>query len=79
MYTATANYIHKLDKDGSVLKLVTDYISKDLHGRNQYQIFQEIGALNKDTVYRSRSNATYQIATADLSGNNSYIRNRFSR
>ena len=67
MYTATANYIHKLDKDGSVLKLVTDYISKDLHGRNQYQIFQEIGALNKDTVYRSRSNATYQIATADLS------------
>ena len=33
MYTATANYIHKLDKDGSVLKLVTDYISKDLHGR----------------------------------------------
>lgn len=67
MYTATANYIHKLDKDGSVLKLVTDYISKDLHGRNQYQIFQEIGTLNKDTVYRSRSNATYQIATADLS------------
>ena len=31
------------------------------------KFFQEIGALNKDTVYRSRSNATYQIATADLS------------
>lgn len=79
MYTATANYIHKLDKDGSVLKLVTDYISKDLHGRNQYQIFQEIGALNKDTVYRSRSNATYQIATADLSWKQQLHKKSFSR
>ena len=65
MYTATANYIHKLDKDGSVLKLVTDYISKDLHGRNQYQIFQEIGTLNKDTAvsYTHLVNGFLQPAT----------------
>ena len=79
MYTATANYIHKLDKDGSVLKLVTDYISKDLHGRNQYQIFQEIGALNKDTVYRPALMPLIRSQLPICRGNNSYIRNRFSR
>lgn len=67
MYSATANYVHKLDDKGSVLKLVADYISKDSHGNNQYRITQGVGVYDKDTVYRSHSNATYQIATADFS------------
>lgn len=67
MYSATANFIHKLDTKGSVLKLVADYISKDSRGDNKYRVLQQIGILDKDTVYRSRSNATYQIATADFS------------
>ncbi|MDD3039920.1 outer membrane beta-barrel family protein [Bacteroides sp.] len=67
MYSGTANYVHKLDQEGSVLKLVADYISKDSRGNNQYRVIQQIGALDKDTVYRSHSDVTYQIATADFS------------
>lgn len=62
MYSVTANYVHQLDNRGSVLKLVADYVSKDLEGNNRYRISNY-----KDTVYRSRSQATYQIATADFS------------
>lgn len=67
MYSATANYVHKLDTKGSVLNWVVDYISKDSRGNNQYRIAQDMGIYHEDTVYRSRSNATYQIATADFS------------
>lgn len=62
MYSVTANYEHQLDNKGSFLKLVADYVSKDLDGNNRYHITNY-----KDTLYRSRSQATYQIATADFS------------
>lgn len=77
MYSATANYVHKLDMKGSVLKWVVDYISKDSRGNNQYRIAQDMGAYQKDTVYRSRSNATYQIATADFSWKQQLINKSF--
>lgn len=67
MYSATANYIHKLDDKGSALKLVADFISKDSRGNNDYRVIEQLGTLDKDTVYRSRSQATYQISTADFS------------
>lgn len=67
MYSAAANYIHKLDNRGSVLKLIGDFTSKSSSGDNRYDIRQQTAALSHDTLYRSCSRADYRIATADFS------------
>lgn len=67
MYSVAANYIRKLDAKGSVWKLAADYTLKDLDGNNRYHLEHRARGLHSDTVYRSRSLATYRIATADFS------------
>ena len=63
--SATVNYLHKLDNKGSVLKLITDYANKKSTGKNNYYTMQK--EWNKDSTYRSNSDATYQIVTSDIS------------
>lgn len=67
MYSAAANYVHKLDSRGSVLKLIADFTSKSSAGNSRYDIRQQTAAIVHDTLYRSRSQADYRIATADFS------------
>lgn len=63
--SATANYLHKLDNKGSTLKLIADYANKKSTGKNDYYTIQK--EWNKDSTYRSNSDATYQIVTSDIS------------
>ena len=63
--SATANYLHKLDNKGSILKLIADYANKKSTGKNDYYTIQK--EWNKDSTYRSNSDATYQIVTSDIS------------
>ncbi|NCC10563.1 MAG: TonB-dependent receptor [Bacteroidia bacterium] len=67
MYSVTANYLHKLDKRGSVLKVIADYTSKGSNGENDYEVTQQVLEKTQDTLYRSRSAIDYQIASSDLS------------
>lgn len=64
----TANYLHKFDNNGSVLKLIVDYTNKESTGKNNYYIVQKISEQAKDNTYRSNSDATYNIVSADASG-----------
>ena len=64
---ATANYLHKFDNEGSLLKLIVDYANKRSTGRNHYQILQEAAGWKSDSTYRSRADATYDIITSNLS------------
>lgn len=63
MYSVTANYQHKIDKQGSSFKIITDYISKRPTGKNRYDITQQ----NNDTTYKSYVKYNYDIASANLS------------
>lgn len=65
---ATANYLHKFDNNGSILKLIVDYANKESTGKNNYYIVQKISEQTKDSTYRSNSDATYNIVSADASG-----------
>ena len=65
--SATMNYLHKLDKNGSLLKVIADYTNKKSTGHNNYQTTQESHGWSNDTIYRNRTKAVYDIATADLS------------
>ena len=66
MYSAAVNFIHRLDANGSVVKFIADYMSKEQHNNNQYATNQRMGNVTKDTLYRSYSQAVYQIGTVDL-------------
>ena len=63
MYSATVNYQHKFDKQGSFFKIITDYISKRTTGKNRYDITQQ----NNDTTYNSYIKSNYDIASANIS------------
>ncbi len=62
-YSVTANYQHKLDKQGSVFKVITDYISKNSVSNNLYNILQE----KNDTTYNSHTKSVYNIASTNVS------------
>lgn len=68
---ATANYLHKLDNNGSMLKLIVDYANKKSTGKNDYQVWQKLSyedkSGDKDSTYRSNADATYEIVTSDIS------------
>lgn len=66
-FTATANYIHKLDNKGSGIQCIVDYAGKKSTGKNDYYILREVMAAQNDTTYRSDADATYDIITSDLS------------
>ncbi|HBV49183.1 MAG TPA: TonB-dependent receptor [Alistipes sp.] len=64
--SATFNYIFKLDTAGSTLKLLADYNlrSSDSGNDNSSRIASPGGTL--DSLYRNRSTAHYNVATATL-------------
>lgn len=68
---ATANYLHKLDNKGSMLKLIVDYANKKSTGKNDYHVRQRFNnrdkGIDKDSTYRSDADATYEIVTSDIS------------
>ena len=66
--SATANYLHKLDDKGSLLKWIVDYASKKSTGKNNYYVVQKAAGREIDSTYRSNSDATYKIVTTDISG-----------
>ena len=64
---ATANYLHKFDNNGSILKLIVDYANKKSTGKNNYRVVQKTTGWQNDSTYRSQADATYDIVTTDLS------------
>lgn len=64
---ATANYLHKFDDKGSMLKWIVDYANKKSTGRNNYHVIQRLSNVDKDSTYRSNANAIYEIVTSDIS------------
>lgn len=66
-FSATANYLHKLDNQGSLIKFIVDYVGKKSTGNNDYYVLQQIAEGQSDTTYRSQADATYDILTSDLS------------
>lgn len=67
--SATANYLHKLDDKGSLLKWIVDYADKKSTGKNNYYVVQKAAGRDTDSTYRSNSDATYKIVTSDISMN----------
>ncbi len=67
--SATANYLHKLDDKGSLLKWIVDYADKKSTGKNNYYVIQKTAGRDTDSTYRSNSDATYKIVTTDISMN----------
>ena len=65
-YTATFNYIHKLDTLGSTVKLLADYTRRDSDSGNDNnsRITSAEGIL--DSLYRDNAASTYDVATATL-------------
>lgn len=69
MLTATLNYIYKLDKIGSTLKVIGDYTDSKTPRHNNYfdTTFDMLTPLIKrDSTYRNSSDSHYQLATATL-------------
>ena len=65
MYSATANYQHRIDNKGSIFKIIADYVKKCSTGNNLYNIYQQWNS--NDTTYRSHIRSIYSIASADVS------------
>lgn len=63
---ATANWIHKLDGQGSLVKFIGNYLRKSASGNNRQQARYEQTAAVRDTTYRMQVEADYDLATADL-------------
>lgn len=69
MYTATANYIYKLDNMGSTLKFIGDYTNSRMP--RQYNYFDteymfHTPDISRDSTYRYTSDSRYQLATATV-------------
>lgn len=67
-YTATFNYIWKIDTLGSTFKVLADYTRRDADGSNDNstRIAPPAPATVRDSLYRDASAARYDIATATL-------------
>lgn len=65
LYSATINYQQKLDKRGSLFKILADYVRKRSTSNSNYDIKQYW--VNSDTVYRSHLISVYDVASADIS------------
>lgn len=68
-FSATFNYIHKLDTIGSTLKLIADYTNKHVKGDNDYHSVFEWLDYPVDSVYRNNSWSDYEIFSADIALN----------
>lgn len=67
-YTATFNYIWKIDTLGSTLKVLADYTRRDTDGSNDNttRTAPPAPAPVADSLYRDASTARYDVATATL-------------
>ena len=65
--SATANYVHKLDQQGSVVKVIGNYLRKSSSGDNLQRVRYEQATATHATAYRSRVDADYDLVTADFS------------
>ncbi len=69
MYTATANYIYKLDDKGSTLKFIGDYTNSRMPRRQNYfdtEYMFHTPDILRDSTYRYASDSRYQLATATV-------------
>lgn len=69
MYTATANYIYKLDDKGSTLKFIGDYTNSRMPRRHDYfdtEYMLHTPDISRDSTYRYASDSRYQLATATV-------------
>ena len=69
MYTATANYIYKLDQMGSILKFIGDYTNSRTPRKNNYYDTEYIfhtPDIMRDSTYRYASDSRYKLATATV-------------
>ena len=65
-YTATFNYILKLDTLGSTLKLLADYTRRDADSGNDNSSRITSGPSVVDSLYRDAATSQYDIMTASL-------------
>lgn len=65
-YTATFNYILKLDTLGSTLKLLADYTRRDADSGNDNSSRITSGPSFVDSLYRDAATSQYDIMTASL-------------
>lgn len=67
MFSATFNYIIKLDSLGSTFKLLADYTRNNGDSDNDYTTKKKFnGTTLPDSLYRNNTASTYGIATATL-------------
>jgi hypothetical protein len=65
-YTATFNYIHRIDTLGSTFKVLADYTERSSDNMNDYFNRSATGAVSRDSTYRDRNDSRYRITTATL-------------
>ena len=65
-YSATFNYIYKLDTLGSTLKLLADYTRRETDTRNDNESRITAPGSVLDSVYRDNATSLYDIAAATL-------------
>ena len=65
-YTATFNYIHRIDTIGSTFKVLADYTERSSDNLNDYFNRSATGAVSRDSTYRDRNDSRYRITTATL-------------
>lgn len=66
-FSATANYLRRIDDKGSLFKVIVDYANKASTGKNDYHIRQKYAGQEKDSIYRNNADAAYDIVTSDIS------------
>lgn len=65
-YSATFNYIHKLDTLGSTLKVLADYTRRNSDSQNDNLSRITSGPAVVDSLYRDNASSIYDVATATL-------------
>ena len=65
-YSATFNYIRKIDTLGSTLKLLADYTRRETDSRNDNESRITLPGGVLDSIYRDNAASLYNIATATL-------------
>lgn len=66
-YSATLNYIWKIDTLGSTLKLIADYTHRNTFQNNDYVTVSESPLGRTDSLYHNLSRSRYNIATFSAS------------
>ncbi len=65
-YSATLNYIFKLDTMGSTFKVLADYTHRNEEDANDMRTLTAAPAGERDSVYRNRTASRYDIAALTL-------------